>query len=123
MRQTNGGEVRELKIGQSFFFKSGSGGGGNPRNRRQPTFHTIKYDFKPESTKTSSAGSMDVDSDNRVNVQIPHDGGGQTNFRLLLLFILTTLVQEIVFGALIFVRNFPTSRSSCPESSSLINHV
>merc|ERR1711936_1541880 len=32
------------------------------------------------SSNTSSTGFLDVDEDNRVSVEIPHEGGGQTNF-------------------------------------------
>ena len=90
--------VRELKIGQSFLnnprkgsthhSKSGSSRNGasnssrnGDHNSTEESFHTIRYDFKPASSNTSSTGFLDVDEDNRVSVKIPHEGGNQTNFR------------------------------------------
>ena len=110
-----GTEVRELKIGQSFLnqrkgnthSKSGSSRNGSsnaPRNgdhnSTDESYHTIRYDFKPASSNTSSTGFLDVDEDNRVSVKIPHEGGGQTNFRYT--------VKSIVFGMIII-------RSYCPQ--------
>ena len=92
-----GTEVRELKIGQSFLnqrkgntyhSKSGSSRSGHSNSSRngdhkgtEDSYHTIRYDFKPASSNTSSTGFLDVDDNNRVSVKIPHEGGGQTNFR------------------------------------------
>ena len=86
--------VRELKIGQSILnsVQTNSSNSGSSRNGtsnssqsgeqhgREESYHSIRYDFKPASSNTSSAGSIDVDEDNRVSVQIPHERGGQTNF-------------------------------------------
>ena len=89
--------VRELKIGQSFLnprkgsthhTKSGSSRNGSSNSSRnsdhnntEESYHTIRYDFKPASSNTSSSGFLDVDEDNRVSVKIPREGGNQTNFR------------------------------------------
>lgn len=85
--------VRELKIGQSFLnnprkssthnSKSGSSrnGASNSSRNGEESYHTIRYDFKPASSNTSSNGFLDIDEDNRVSVKIPHEGGNQTNFR------------------------------------------
>ena len=88
--------VRELKIGQSFFNQSKSSAhrskSGSSRNitpnsfngdqeNAEKSFHSIRYDFKPASSNTSSTGFLDVDEDNRVSVKIQHEGSGQTNFR------------------------------------------
>jgi len=87
--------VRELKIGQSFFnqnkssahrSKSGSSRNITPNSfngdqeNTEKSFHSIRYDFKPASSNTSSTGFLDVDEDNRVSVKIQHEGSGQTNF-------------------------------------------
>jgi len=87
--------VRELKIGQSFFNQQKSGAhnrkSGSSRNgasgsfdgdqdSSEKSFHSIRYDFKPASSNTSSTGFLDVDEDNRVSVKIQHEGSGQTNF-------------------------------------------
>lgn len=88
--------VRELKIGQSFLnprksgshnSKSSSSRNGTPNSSlngdhdsAEKSFHSIRYDFKPASSNTSSTGFLDVDEDNRVSVKIQHEGSGQTNF-------------------------------------------
>ena len=88
-----GTDVRELKIGQSFFnqrktdsrSRSGSssknGSQRNDNKGKESSYHTIRYDFKPASSNTSSAGHLEVDEHNGVSVKIPHEGGGETNFR------------------------------------------
>lgn len=90
-----GTDVRELKIGQSFSNQrkadsrssrsgssSRSGALSSPRNDKgkDSSYHTIRYDFKPASSNTSSAGHLEVDEHNGVAVKIPHEGGGETNF-------------------------------------------
>ena len=92
--------VRELKIGQSFLnqrklnvhqSKSGSSRNGTlssrngDQNNTENSYHTIRYDFKPASSSTSSTGFLEVAEDNKVAVKIPHEGSGQTNFRYYLL--------------------------------------
>jgi len=87
--------VRELKIGQSFLSQRKGNAKSKSSNSRKGTtnqlqngenisedesYHTIRYDFKPASSNTSSTGFLEVDEDNRVSVKIPHEGGGQTNF-------------------------------------------
>merc|ERR1712018_1077754 len=87
--------VRELKIGQSFLSQRKNNAKSKSSNSRKgatnqlqngeniledESYHTIRYDFKPASSNTSSTGFLDVDEDNRVSVKIPHEGGGQTNF-------------------------------------------
>ena len=91
-----GTDVRELKIGQSFFnqrktdIRSRSGNSSkngarvsqrNDDKGKESSYHTIRYDFKPASSNTSSAGHLEVDEHNGVAVKIPHEGGGETNFR------------------------------------------
>ena len=65
--------VRELKIGQSFLnqrksnthhSKSSSSRNGDNKGTDE-SFHSIRYDFKPASSNTSSTGYLDVDEDNR----------------------------------------------------------
>jgi len=89
-----GADVRELKIGQSFLNQrksdtrsragssSKNGALGSQRNDKgkESSYHTIRYDFKPASSNTSSAGHLEVDEHNGVSVKIPHKGGGETNF-------------------------------------------
>lgn len=61
-----GCEVRELKLGSTFYSQ-------NPRS----SFHTLKYDFKPASVDLSKIASLDVSSNNQVTVTVPHlDGSG-----------------------------------------------
>jgi len=97
-----GNGVHELKIGQSFFNStapgaSGGGPGGRGRGGHKgpkgfggaqgkapngPTYHTIRYDFKPASSSASSSGYLSVDPETQgVNVTVPHENGDtQTNF-------------------------------------------
>ena len=91
--------VRELKIGQSFLshgkgnkHRSNAGGSRNKLenasrngdlNGPNESYHTIRYDFKPASSNTSSTGYLDVDKHNKVSVNIPHERSGETNFRYL----------------------------------------
>lgn len=89
--------VHELKIGQSFFNAAaanpaGRGRGGPPGGRGRPgpqaaqtalpSYHTIRYDFKPASSSTSSKGFLKVDPETQgVKVTVPHENGdSQTNF-------------------------------------------
>jgi len=90
--------VHDLKIGQSFFNAAAGGpagrgrGGPGPGGRgRQgapqgaqalPSYHTIRYDFKPASSSTSSSGFLSVDPETQgVKVTVPHENGdSQTNF-------------------------------------------
>ena len=93
--------VHDLKIGQSFFNAAAGGpagrgrGGPGPGGRgRQgapqgaqalPSYHTIRYDFKPASSSTSSSGFLSVDPETQgVKVTVPHENGdSQTNFRYI----------------------------------------
>jgi len=95
--------VHELKIGQSFFNASNASTSGPPQRGRTgpgnrgrpgssgasagagsslPSYHTIRYDFKPASSSTSSSGYLSVDPETQgVKVTVPHENGdSQTVF-------------------------------------------
>lgn len=60
-----------LKIGKSFEKK-----GGNS------VYHSIRYDFKPNSIDEERKGLLEVKEKQSVTVQLPHnDGVGQTNYK------------------------------------------
>jgi len=60
-----GQEIKEFNLGSSF------------TNSRGSAFHTFRYDFKPASVDTSKMATVDIFTNNEVNVTVPHcDGAG-----------------------------------------------
>jgi len=70
-RNKFGTGAHQLKIGNSFQKK-----GGNS------VYHSIKYDFKPFSVDEEQMGTLEVQENKSVSVQLPHvDGHGSTNYK------------------------------------------
>ena len=60
----------ELKIGASF------------QRNATTAFHTIRYDFKPASVDPNQMGTLSVDDNKTVSVNVPNmDGHQTTNYR------------------------------------------
>lgn len=63
-----GTDVRRLRLGSSFY-----------KNGQAPSFHTIRYDFKPASVDTSKGATVEIRPGNEVAVVVPHiEGSGTT---------------------------------------------
>lgn len=63
-----GGPARDVKMGDTF----------NKASKAQ-AYHTIRYDFKPQSIDTQRMGTLEVGENHDVTVAVPHrEGSGQT---------------------------------------------
>jgi len=62
------GQTKNLRVGESF----------NKASKAQ-AYHTIRYDFKPQSIDTQKMGTVEVDENHGVTVSVPHrEGSGQS---------------------------------------------
>ncbi len=139
-----GTQVRELKIGQSFFTQNGQGGGsGHKQGNRGRTmgrqgaggaaggasapaasFHTIRYDFKPASVdQTSQDSKVSIAQDGRgVTVEVPNLDGGVTNYRQVFFYSNYSIIfMSIISFCLAAVTcATPARRTACSSSTTTL---
>lgn len=63
-----GGPARDLRLGDTF----------NKASKAQ-AYHTIRYDFKPQSIDNQKMGTVEVEENHEVTIAVPHrEGSGLT---------------------------------------------
>ena len=62
------GKIKDFRLGDTFNKSNKSSGSA---------YHTIRYDFKPQSIDKQKMGTVEILDNHEVNVTVPHREGSQ----------------------------------------------